>query len=346
MKRDTALVLVLALLALLALGVGGATLDDPTTSRGDGLFGAGDGNAQGTDQPEMNGTNVDAPGGTRPNWTGPCLDYLDTLPVKLGLFLAVLALSLLTARRAGEWWVGVITFVFAALPTYLGWAVLTLCGPLWPDVSRGAPSRVGGQPQSPGNASGGGVSNAAESVASDPSLLLGVLLAVAIAAAILALLYASGDSAVPEPDAARADTDPEESDVEAIGRAAGRAADRIDDADDGFANEVYAAWVEMTEHLSVAHPESSTPAEFATAAVEAGMGAEDVEELTGLFEEVRYGDYDVTPEREERAVAALRRIEERYADETDGSAADGAGADGGSTDDDIATDPRNGSDDR
>lgn len=113
-------------------------------------------------------------------------------------------------------------------------------------------------------------------------------------------------------------------DVAAIGRAAGRAADRLGaagdtagGADDGFENEVYRAWQEMTASLDVDRPESSTPGEFADAAVEAGMAPEDVEELTSLFEAVRYGGRGPTQERERRARELFRRIEATYAQEED-----------------------------
>jgi len=71
----------------------------------------------------------------------------------------------------------------------------------------------------------------------------------------------------------------------------------------------------MTDLLEVAHPEASTPEDFADAAVEAGMRREDVEELTDLFRTVRYGPEGATPGREQRAVEALRRIESTYAPE-------------------------------
>jgi hypothetical protein len=71
----------------------------------------------------------------------------------------------------------------------------------------------------------------------------------------------------------------------------------------------------MTAQLDVEGPESTTPREFQAAAVEAGMGPEDVRELTHLFEDVRYGGYSPTADREQRALAVLRRIEEKYGDE-------------------------------
>jgi hypothetical protein len=77
-------------------------------------------------------------------------------------------------------------------------------------------------------------------------------------------------------------------------------------------NEVYLAWREMTGHLDVPRPETSTPAEFATAAEAVGMNDAHVEELTELFREVRYGGAAPTEDREQRALAALRDIESTY----------------------------------
>ncbi|WP_255194336.1 DUF4129 domain-containing protein [Natronobeatus ordinarius] len=102
-------------------------------------------------------------------------------------------------------------------------------------------------------------------------------------------------------------------DAAGIATAAGRAADRIAASDD-VDNEVYRAWREMTRHLEVDRPETSTPGEFAAAAVEAGMEREHVDELTRLFEAVRYGHRETTLEVEARAISILRTIEATYAD--------------------------------
>ncbi|MFP9191053.1 DUF4129 domain-containing protein [Natrialbaceae archaeon A-CW1-1] len=100
-------------------------------------------------------------------------------------------------------------------------------------------------------------------------------------------------------------------DPEAVSRLVGEAADRIDAASD-LENEVYRAWREMTDHLDVDRPESSTPGEFATAAVAAGFDADDIDELTSIFETVRYGDHSVTPTQELRAIECLRRLEDAH----------------------------------
>jgi len=119
------------------------------------------------------------------------------------------------------------------------------------------------------------------------------------------------DDDPPPAEAPSADTD-----LNAVGDAAGEAADRIETQAD-VSNEVYRAWVEMTRHLDVAHPDATTAEEFADAAVDAGMDAADVERLTDLFRDVRYGGAD--PEtRADDAVATLRRIEAAYGEDDDG----------------------------
>jgi hypothetical protein len=145
-----------------------------------------------------------------------------------------------------------------------------------------------------------------------PLAVAAVGLAVPLAAAGVAL-YAvlSGD----ETDAADGEDDET---LDAIGEVAGEAADRIEtDAD--ATNEVYRAWREMVRHLDVANPDATTPEQFASAAVEAGMRREHVEALTRLFEDVRYGGRDAT-DREAAALDALREIEAAYA----GDGGDGA----------------------
>ena len=105
----------------------------------------------------------------------------------------------------------------------------------------------------------------------------------------------------------------------ALGEIAGRAADRIEaDSGDGAdtENEVYRAWREMTDQLDIRRAETTTPREFQRRAADAGLAPADVRELTGLFEEVRYGGQSATEDREQRAVTVLRRIESTYGDES------------------------------
>jgi len=160
-----------------------------------------------------------------------------------------------------------------------------------------------------------------ESRSSQPSLLgvsstvLGVV-TLALAAAVLTLRSVSG-SADETADESEFDSEGEGS-PEAVA-AAGRAADAVADADgdpSDLSNAVYRAWYEMTAALDVSNPDAATPGEFATAARSAGLDSDAVGDLTTVFEAVRYGD-DPVADHEDRALAALRRIERD--DESTGS---------------------------
>lgn len=80
------------------------------------------------------------------------------------------------------------------------------------------------------------------------------------------------------------------------------------DANADLENEVYRAWLEMTRVLDVDRPESSTPGEFAEAALAAGANPEDVATLTQAFEAVRYGSRPITTARRQSVAAALKRV--------------------------------------
>jgi hypothetical protein len=172
----------------------------------------------------------------------------------------------------------------------------------------------------PGSDAGGGTGEGAtEPVATAPELLVLAVLAVALVGAVAAILASSGDD---EAEAAAADDggpatgDLATAPLATLADAAGSAADRIE-ASGEVDNEVYRAWREMTDGLAVSNPESSTPAEFRAAAVDAGMDPELVDEVTAVFEAVRYGGREPTGDRERRAVEALRAIEDAYGDGTD-----------------------------
>jgi len=113
------------------------------------------------------------------------------------------------------------------------------------------------------------------------------------------------------------DTSETEPAAEAIGQIAGDAADRIED-ETADANPVYRAWREMTAVLDAENPEATTAGEFAELAVAAGLDADDVAELTRLFEDVRYGDRDPDAYAD-RALDTLRRVERAYAGDGHGA---------------------------
>lgn len=73
-------------------------------------------------------------------------------------------------------------------------------------------------------------------------------------------------------------------------------------------NEVHRAWVSMVDRLDIDRPQTRTPSECASAAVEADMDPTAVRTLTDVFEEVRYGEKPVTDERRQRARDGLRGL--------------------------------------
>lgn len=177
----------------------------------------------------------------------------------------------------------------------------------------------GGEPESGGDESDeprardGGVIAGETNVRSPAVGFAGVLIVGAVVAAV-AYRFGRGDDSAVGPEKSDADDDGATDDGEslaAVGRAAGRVLTDTD-SEASPENVVERAWRDMTAELSVDSPETATPEEFATAAVEAGMVESDVRELTSLFEMVRYGDADPTEDRRERARDALRRIERRY----------------------------------
>jgi len=205
-----------------------------------------------------------------------------------------------------------------------------------------------------GNGTGAPSGGGGESAVPEPSLPIVALAALAAVVALVVIAYyLTGDDAAAEEESTEAEAEEEPAvdaeDVAEVGRLAGEAADRIEDAGD-FENQVFRAWREMTRPLNVDHPRSSTPAEFAAAARAAGMDGGDVDRLTELFDEVRYGGREATPEREEEAVSLLRSIEAQYADvetpgdlpgvdgESDGGADDADSADGSDADDEEVSD--------
>jgi hypothetical protein len=148
----------------------------------------------------------------------------------------------------------------------------------------------------------------------------GVVLAVVVVAICVALLVVGrrylargrdGDATEAAGGGVDPPRDPSESPSggDALADAASRAADYLDGSGRESSNDVVRAWRELADVLDVARPATSTPREFATAAIDAGVDPTAVSELTTLFEAVRYGDRPPTPDRTERAIAALERID-------------------------------------
>lgn len=317
MKRDALLAVGLALLAVVALGVAAATLDSAVSLDGGG-FGGPQGDApsagDGSGDPDLS----PSPGGETSLATQPlCYESLREPPAVLLLSGLVLAVAAVAYRETRSPLAALSVAAAVGVPIWLLWAALTACGS--PSTETEFSFGVAGPDDGvlPEGAAGGGGAGGSEGAASTPELLFALLVVAALVASVGVLLLAGGDDEATPGAGTAAEDDPEEPepDLAAVGRTAGEAADRIESSDAD--NEVYRAWRDMTAVLDVDRPASSTPAEFAAAAVDAGVDEEPVATLTDAFERVRYGGEDATDDRERRAVEALRRIEERHGADDD-----------------------------
>lgn len=322
MDRRTLRAAVVALLVVLAVGVAAATLNS-TLQSGDSLdpgtgAGSGDGGgSNGPSEPNLSGNLSESAGEASAQL---CLPGFRTTAFKLGYLLFWLTIGGILFWRLSSR--SLATFVFVGVTIQLAALYIVfagLCGrDIREEVVRNAtdlPDETAGELVEQIGRSGG---EAGAFISSNPILTAVIILAAIGLLVGLAVLYTEEGRALLG-TGPLSDEEPEfeeEYDAHALrmlGQAAGAAADRIDESGDAD-NEVYRAWREMTEHIDVEHPEASTPGEFASAAIEAGMARPDVVELTAVFEEVRYGGLPPTEEAERRAVSALRNIESSYAD--------------------------------
>ena len=316
MDRDRALPLIVALLAIVALGAAAATLDSTVVPESGSGFGGGSGDGGGpgpgsrelTDTPypvDKNSTYVDA--------SDDCLPLLREPPALLTGLLLFSGLFVAAYRSTKSRLAGFAVCGAVGLPVGLVWSILAFCNSERQGgvvTSTATPNEAATNGTGGTEGGSGGFGGGAEALSS-PSLLVALFVVVALlVVAVAALSAGSGRGSASEepPDEELPDEEP----AEAVGRLAGTAADRIDAADVDAENEVYRAWRRMTAALDVDSPGTTTPREFQRTAVEAGMDRSDVTALTELFESVRYGGLEPTDEQERRAVETLRRIESDY----------------------------------
>jgi hypothetical protein len=77
------------------------------------------------------------------------------------------------------------------------------------------------------------------------------------------------------------------------------------------ANDVERAWLAVVGASRLKNPWQRTPAECAAAAVENGLNADAVERIRRVFEEVRYGEREVTEARRDEVRRNLSRLDAR-----------------------------------
>ncbi len=314
-NRERLLPVVLALVCVVALSLVAASVVDPADGGGgSSVSDPTGGNDRDSGENGSSGREPFTDPGEFSFSFGICLPFLLTgefLAIVIGVGL--LLWSALAYRDDG--FAASAVLVAIGFPAFFVWMLLTNC------ADQPEPTSVDILPSEPAPPSIGG--NASVGIADDSGLVItqpSVFVVLVAATLVVGLLgYAALSSTDDDAREAEAPDDEiaDEGDrrqITELGNVAGQIADRLERTT-GTENEVFRAWVEMTRHLPVEHPRSSTPSEFADAAVEAGVSREDVTELTELFEEVRYGGEPVTADRERRAVEALRHIEDEYGDE-------------------------------
>ncbi|QLH83111.1 DUF4129 domain-containing protein [Halosimplex pelagicum] len=312
--RKSLRVVVVGVVAMAAIAVGAATVasvvdtgaatpdvpdEDGPVDEGTGPVGTPSDPNQG---PPDEGTPVGTPGDPgEPRDLSRCVQPLTTWWGGLAYF-GVFAAAVGLIKRRYTFGASLLGVYALAPPVLLSYFLSTDC------------PTVGGRGVGPGNITG----DTFPGSGGDPLVtnlpaeaVLGVFGVVLVGTAA-ALYHASGGDTI---------SNIEERDAEAddanqftprdLAAAAGRAADRLEEHNADVDNEVYRAWWEMTSMLDVADPDTATPGEFADAAVAAGMGEDDVAELTRLFEEVRYGQRDPAS-REKVALSVFRSIEHAY----------------------------------
>lgn len=309
MNKDQLVPLLLAVLAVLALAASAATLN--SVNHGSvGIGGSDEGIGSGD-----SGSSIDtgSPKSLDTSDQGSSVitsifRALFGLLILLGFICLVIVVSQAGWRsvlRSAVPVVFIMLLIFALLYAFNGF-------------TNGNQSKQGGmlgdELSLPSGGSLNSVTEIAPTITNDFSTIVLALLGVTVLIAAVVLVRATGDDSIfrgsdPETDESGVESATAES--AAVGEAAGRAADRIE-TDTPLSNAVYSAWKEMTTHLDLPR-ETSTPGEFAETAVASGMARDDVDELTELFEATRYGGIDASEEREQRALAALRRIEQEYA---------------------------------
>ncbi|SDR08064.1 DUF4129 domain-containing protein [Natronobacterium texcoconense] len=282
-----------------AIALAAATVESPVEFGDSGGAGPGDGEGVGvTDQPpgSQPADPLDVP---------PFLEYLIYALLILGAIIVVW--YLLTHRRDALRVIALCLFVALAV-----FAIVQLM-PELPPPEGAVEEPVGGFDGGDGDGFGTGNGDA---VAGEPLLAVLALVTAIVVGGLFLSRHRDSEATPGETPAEPDDGEDRVPGTAAVGSAAGRAADRIEGGTD-VDNEIYRAWREMTRPLEVDRPESSTPREFADAAIEAGIDREHVEELTRLFEDVRYGHEETTPEMERRATTVLRKIESVYTDVDD-----------------------------
>lgn len=315
----------IALLCVAALGLGAASLGGDLGGVGAGGLAdqPDDGDAAEDDAGEEGvgapASPADPPAASE---TESCVAGYDQVEISWLVAVLVLGVSLLVVVYTREPMLGVVALPVLLVPAVLGLAVVFAAFGCPMPAQESIDGAVGQNVTVDSFAETLGSGQEGEETSRSERLRFGAVLLGLVVGALLVGLYAFRAGA--DDTANEGDEQPPASDA-AIAAAAGEAAAELE-SEANLDNGVYRAWAKMAGALDVDSPETSTPGEFADAALEAGLDADDVDELTALFEAVRYGTTRATPAQEQRAREALGRIEQAH---SDGVGASDTGSDPG-----------------
>lgn len=315
MPSDRTNNILIAGLCILILAAGAATIANPVLIEGD----------EGPDERLFTGPDVDdrQDPGTVEGGNGLIFGYGDPIEICVPFFAQP---EVIGAIVLGALFIGAVLYLmtngiitlalFAGFGPIIaiGWRVLTIgCDPDEEDDPDEDPEFEDGLLDNLFGEGGNETAAQVMDVATDPMVLFGAMILIGLVAFAFVLMTddEEDEDVVEEEDGEEITIG--HFDEQAIARIAGEAADRLEaDDDSDLENAVYEAWRQMTGHLDIESPDTSTPGEFASEAIRVGMHPEDVMGLTGLFEEVRYGDRSPTADRESSAIEILRNIERTY----------------------------------
>jgi hypothetical protein len=305
MDSERARVVVVGVVCVLAVAAAAATLAAPEPTERAGGGGSLQDDASADEQGDDGDSTADpmASPGQLDIEIGACVPWLYSVPFWL-VVAGVTTAGWLYARYRQDALAATAYVTVLALPFTFVWLLLSKCGTDEETPVGIVPSEITAAPEG-GDATFGLLGEVGQFASL--TWLIAFVAVVGLAAIAVVLVGDDEDADDPDDPAPEGEDPRAEPEVDELRAAAGRAANRLE-GDAGIDNEVYRAWVEMTRHLDVTHPESSTPGEFRRAAVDAGVNPETVGELTALFERVRYGDEPPTDETEARAVDALRAM--------------------------------------
>lgn len=309
--------LVIPLLAIIAISLAAATLTSPTAVGG---IGTGDENnpSEGLQSPAnqpggpgfsiaLDDESSDNFGSISPLISLPCLEFLTHDQFIMGAIITLVIIAYILYRIAGLL-VPIGLYVVSAAPVILVYRILTSCVPV-EQTSSSLFSFTDGEVANSTSISlplpGLGGADTAAGTVEPTSVFLFVLLGIGLLIAIILLYESTGDDLSSDPTPRSTTGIPWQISTKSV-ESTGTLPHQVNSV--AADNKIYQAWKKMTEEVDISRPKTSAPREYAEKAIEEGKHPGAVERLTDLFEEIRYGTRQPTPETETQAEEALEEI--------------------------------------